>query len=126
MRWFFPLGYSSVMLILLLMPPGGFGEALKQIPPEIIGIRFDHIVHVCLFLGFTASWIIANVPWRKMAAFSVCIAGSSEILQYLSGRHPSLDDFAANVIGVVCGVFFAIIALWLQQLLSNRVISSND
>lgn len=108
LKWL-PVAYSAVLLMLLMLPSGFFEAASKQVPETVSGIAFDHAVHMALFFGFVMSWLVINMPPKRVVALSIAVAMLTEILQGMVDRFPSVDDFFANLIGIMLawGLWFA-------------------
>lgn len=119
LRFFFPLFYTVMMLVLLFLPPDFLSFFEASVPKDVSGIQFDHLVHLTLFSGLSALWVLAGVTWQRMLLISLVLAASSEFLQGLTGRHPSVEDFLANVIGVLIGLGLAFIA---KPILRNSIL----
>ena len=70
----------------------------------------DKLVHVVLFDALGVFWLLA-VPRRPWAVLLACLAFGvvMELMQsaLIPGRTGSVEDFAADAIGVLVGVFSA-------------------
>jgi len=100
------VGALNLAVALVALLPGAM-------PP---GDGVDLWLHALTFSGLT---IITFVAFGRVLISAIVVFAFSALIEaaqlYVPGRSGSLDDIAANAIGVAAAIFFATIVKWVRR-----------
>jgi hypothetical protein len=111
-NWCFKLLIISIAAVAFLLgvPMSTFSDGFNLAFSEIAIL--DEIAHVSIFfvisLLFYGSF---HIKRRVLMGIVIAIGGLTEVLQGAVGRSPSLTDFLADSVGVICAMTIVSIIL---------------